>query len=248
MATRIQFRRGTTAQHASFTGAVGEMTVNTDKDCVVIHDGSTTGGFEMMRADGNNASAFSANNLTTGTVDNARFPSGTVINTARTLNRGLNTFSSNNGSVAAWSIWDCTLQKKQTNSWIRVELFSNAFAHWGAGNTNPVWKYGYKTGSQSSTESDYTFPLMGNAKGSDGAHGSDTKFGYADDNHTRCIRWFVDMGQFGSAGTTYYFRMFMTSENTSTMYSGRNPNNWHWNSGLINPSGQQGVTIWEIAP
>lgn len=51
MATRIQFRRGTSAQHASFTGAVGEMTVDTDKDVVVVHDGSTAGGFEMLRED-----------------------------------------------------------------------------------------------------------------------------------------------------------------------------------------------------
>jgi len=54
MATRIQFRRGTTSQHASFTGSVGEMTVDTDKECVVVHDGSTAGGFPMARADANN--------------------------------------------------------------------------------------------------------------------------------------------------------------------------------------------------
>ena len=44
MARQIQFRRGTTAQHDSFTGAVGEVTVDTDKDVVVVHDGSTAGG------------------------------------------------------------------------------------------------------------------------------------------------------------------------------------------------------------
>lgn len=51
MATRIRFRRGTTAQHASFTGAASEVTVNTSKDTLVVHDGSTQGGFEMLRAD-----------------------------------------------------------------------------------------------------------------------------------------------------------------------------------------------------
>lgn len=44
MARQVQFRRGTTAQTNSFTGAVGEVTVDTDKDTVVIHDGSTAGG------------------------------------------------------------------------------------------------------------------------------------------------------------------------------------------------------------
>lgn len=44
MSTQIQSRRGTTAQHSTFTGAVGEVTVDTDKNTVVIHDGATAGG------------------------------------------------------------------------------------------------------------------------------------------------------------------------------------------------------------
>ena len=46
MTTEIQYRRGTTAEHAAFTGAVGEITVNTDNDSLVVHDGLTAGGFE----------------------------------------------------------------------------------------------------------------------------------------------------------------------------------------------------------
>jgi predicted enzyme related to lactoylglutathione lyase len=45
----FQRRRGTTAQHASFTGLLGEVTVDTDKDVVVVHDGSTAGGFPMSK-------------------------------------------------------------------------------------------------------------------------------------------------------------------------------------------------------
>lgn len=47
MATQVQFRRGTTTQHATFTGAVGEITVDTDKQVVVVHNGSTAGGFPL---------------------------------------------------------------------------------------------------------------------------------------------------------------------------------------------------------
>jgi hypothetical protein len=54
MASRIKFRRGTSTEHASFTGAEGEITVNTTKDTLVVHDGATAGGFEMLRADLNN--------------------------------------------------------------------------------------------------------------------------------------------------------------------------------------------------
>ena len=45
----IQFRRGNTTQHNSFTGLLGEVTVDTDKKTLVVHDGSTTGGFPLAR-------------------------------------------------------------------------------------------------------------------------------------------------------------------------------------------------------
>jgi hypothetical protein len=41
---QVQLRRGTTAQHSSFTGAQGELTVDTDKNVLVLHDGATAGG------------------------------------------------------------------------------------------------------------------------------------------------------------------------------------------------------------
>ena len=47
MATEVQFRRGTTAEHNSFTGAVGEVTVDTDKDTMIVHDNSQAGGYPM---------------------------------------------------------------------------------------------------------------------------------------------------------------------------------------------------------
>ena len=48
---RVQFRRGTTAENSAFTGAVGELTVNTTTKAVRVHDGSTLGGTELARAD-----------------------------------------------------------------------------------------------------------------------------------------------------------------------------------------------------
>lgn len=56
MPTVLQLRRGTTAEHSTFTGAEGEVTVNTSKDTLVVHDGSTQGGFEVALADGTNLS------------------------------------------------------------------------------------------------------------------------------------------------------------------------------------------------
>ena len=49
MAKKLQLRRGTTSQHSSFTGAIGEVTVDTDKKVVVVHDGSTAGGVPLAK-------------------------------------------------------------------------------------------------------------------------------------------------------------------------------------------------------
>src|SRR5213593_1698297 len=44
MPKQVRLRRGTTAQHAAFTGADGEITFDTSKKVIVIHDGVTAGG------------------------------------------------------------------------------------------------------------------------------------------------------------------------------------------------------------
>ena len=68
MATQLQIRRGTTAQMNAFTGAEGELAVNTTTDTVHVHDGSTAGGFALAKADGSNIGTY-AGSFTTLTVD-----------------------------------------------------------------------------------------------------------------------------------------------------------------------------------
>ncbi len=52
---------------ASFTGAEGELAINTTNDSAHVHDGSTAGGHELARADFNNISASAT--LTLGTLN-----------------------------------------------------------------------------------------------------------------------------------------------------------------------------------
>ena len=49
MPTQVQFRRGTTVQNDAFTGAEGEISVDTTLDHVRLHDGSTQGGIRLAR-------------------------------------------------------------------------------------------------------------------------------------------------------------------------------------------------------
>ena len=44
MPKQVRLRRGTTAQHATFTGADGEVTFDSTKKALVVHDGVTVGG------------------------------------------------------------------------------------------------------------------------------------------------------------------------------------------------------------
>ena len=48
MPAQVQFRRGTTVQHSTFTGAVGEVTLDTNKQTLIVHDGSTAGGIAEL--------------------------------------------------------------------------------------------------------------------------------------------------------------------------------------------------------
>ena len=57
MAKQVQLRRGTTAEHAAFTGVEGELTVDTTKDTLVLHDAYQAGGYPLLREDVSNLSA-----------------------------------------------------------------------------------------------------------------------------------------------------------------------------------------------
>jgi len=54
MASQLQHRRGTNTETTAFTGAEGEITVNTTNKSAHVHDGLTSGGHELARSDLNN--------------------------------------------------------------------------------------------------------------------------------------------------------------------------------------------------
>ncbi len=78
MATQVQFRRGTSAETATFTGAVGEVTVDTVKHTCVVHDASQAGGYPLLREDGSNA-ALSLGSLSSCALKFASDPNTGII-------------------------------------------------------------------------------------------------------------------------------------------------------------------------
>ena len=77
----IQFRRGTTTEHSSFTGLLGEVTVDTTKKTIVVHDGSTAGG-QPLALEG------AAVSSTTGTFSSNVTVGGTLAVTSTTTMGG----------------------------------------------------------------------------------------------------------------------------------------------------------------
>ena len=57
MPDQLQLRGGTTTEHNSFTGALREVTVDTTKKTLVVHDGSQAGGTPLMKESGANAAS-----------------------------------------------------------------------------------------------------------------------------------------------------------------------------------------------
>ena len=49
MSRQIQIRRGSASDHANFTGAIGEITMDTTNKTLRVHDGTTAGGTILAR-------------------------------------------------------------------------------------------------------------------------------------------------------------------------------------------------------
>lgn len=65
MAKRLQLRKGTATEHNTFTGANGEVTVDTTNKTLRVHDGTTAGGTQLAT-------------LTGGSVPTAQLPDATT--------------------------------------------------------------------------------------------------------------------------------------------------------------------------
>ena len=144
MSKQVQLRRGTTAEHAVFTGALAEVTVDTDKRTLVVHDATTPGGvplatFEQVeRMSGTSLShtqTESVKSLPTGTLDG-------VVDNFET--RGLSLVNSVvNGDfsdgVAEWGMYQCTASVSGGIATITAETDTPAFYDYLNISTGEKW-------------------------------------------------------------------------------------------------------------
>ena len=89
MAIQIQLRQGTTTEHNTFKGAVGEVTVDTTNKTLRVHDGTTVGGTILAT-------------LTEGLVPTTQLPAATTSTQgAVVLNNTLTSTSTTQALTAA---------------------------------------------------------------------------------------------------------------------------------------------------
>lgn len=103
MAIQIQLRQGTTTEHNSFTGAVGEVTVDTTKDVPVVHDGVTVGGhpvaskanadgtISLIKKDGTSAGIINATGLFNNTLTSSNTDQALTASQGKVLKDSLDT-------------------------------------------------------------------------------------------------------------------------------------------------------------
>ena len=133
MTKQVQRRRGTATQHTSFTGAEGEISVNTTNKSVHVHDGVTAGGVEAARADLSNVSEADVSaalagatdvDINGGTIDgtviganSAAAITGTTITGTSFVSSGNMTFGDND-KLTFGNSSDLQIYSDGTNSWI----------------------------------------------------------------------------------------------------------------------------------
>lgn len=99
MAEEWKNRRGTTAEHATFTGAVAEITVDTDKNTAVVHNAVTPGGFPLAKENG---TTFTNVDINSGTID------GTTIGASTPASGIFSTMTTANAQITGGSITGIT--------------------------------------------------------------------------------------------------------------------------------------------
>jgi len=116
MSKTVQWKRGNTAQNSTYTGAQGEITVNTTNYTLVVHDGVTAGGYVVPNYSNTNVAAYlitstgniSAGNITansisvTSVVQFANLTT-TQINAITPISRGMTVFNFTTGNIQVYN-------------------------------------------------------------------------------------------------------------------------------------------------
>ena len=112
MPLQFQFRRGSTSQNNSFTGAVGELSIDTTLKQIRLHDGSTAGGTIV----GGYATTGSGNVvLATGATIVSPIINSPTINTSTIVGSTINSSTLNTATIVGSTINSSTINTATIN-------------------------------------------------------------------------------------------------------------------------------------
>lgn len=166
MSKQVRFRRGTTAQHTTFTGVAGELTVDTDKDVPVVHNGTTAGGIPLLRKDRprgmTKMEIFTANGTWTSTGK-------TDLKRIRVTCYGGGGGGGSDSGGGGGGISQCVLELTDVTTSVAVTIGGGGGSGAGGGTTS----FGaYITATGGSAGSSYTGGAGGTSGGAGGASGN----------------------------------------------------------------------------
>jgi hypothetical protein len=135
MPTVLQFRRGSAAQNAAFTGSVGEISINTDRDTIHVHDGSTAGGFELAQLTA--TQTMTNKTLTSPTINSGSVNNVTLSTSSATLTGGTINGMSVGASSASTGAFT-TLTSSSTTTLSNTQVNSLGVGTAGSGTTGEI--------------------------------------------------------------------------------------------------------------
>ena len=122
MPIQVQFRRGTTTQNQSFTGAIGEISVDTTLKQLRLHDGSTAGGSALPAVGAvNTFTNTQVFNGSTSVLGSNFLNAGETVNIVAAAPASTTNFYVNSGTVQLYT-------SNAANNWTTNIAFSPATA------------------------------------------------------------------------------------------------------------------------
>jgi hypothetical protein len=157
MTKQVQLRRGTTAEHSVFTGALAELTIDTDLNVGVVHDGLTPGGHYLVGA-ATTQSIVNKTSVAIGTnsapyvltvTDSGTIPDLTLTNcladfTTNTNGYGqINVRNVNNGSTASGDVVITADNGTDTTNYIDLGINNSGFSTntWSVNGPNDAYLF-----------------------------------------------------------------------------------------------------------
>ena len=125
MSKTVQWKRGNTAQNSTYTGAQGEITVNTTNYTLVVHDGVTAGGYALPNYSNTNVAAYlttSTGNISAGNITANSISVTSVVQFANLTTTQINAITPTTRGMTVFNFTTGNIQVYNGTKWANITL------------------------------------------------------------------------------------------------------------------------------